>query len=88
MGLDIRLPMGIMFSLLGGLLFLYGLYSGADPMYAEHSLGVNVNLWWGLFLILFGALMTYFGQRAGRKSRAGRPPGEPAEAEARKETRA
>jgi hypothetical protein len=54
MGLDIRLPMGIMFSLLGGLLFLYGLYSGADPMYAKHSLGVNVNLWWGLFLIVFG----------------------------------
>jgi len=83
MGLDIRLPMGLMFSLLGGLLFLFGLYSGADEMYAKHSLGVNVNLWWGLFLVVFGALMTYFGQRTARRSRGERPAGEPADARER-----
>jgi hypothetical protein len=70
MGPDIRLPIGLMFGVLGGLLFLYGLYgtvSGSGEMYARHSLGVNVNLWWGLFLLVFGALMTYFGRRGARR---------------------
>jgi hypothetical protein len=26
-------------------------------MYALHSLGLNVNLWWGLAMLLFGAVM-------------------------------
>jgi hypothetical protein len=55
MSLDLRLPIGLLFLLLGALLGLYGLVS--DPAMYEVSLGVNVNLWWGLVMLLFGAVM-------------------------------
>ena len=43
MGLDIRLPIGLMFSLIGALLVITGLVNGADA----RSLNININLWWG-----------------------------------------
>ena len=64
MTLDIRLPIGRMFFIFGVLLAAYGLFSD-DAIYTR-SLGVNVNLWWGAVLLVFGALMVYFGRRAGR----------------------
>jgi hypothetical protein len=63
MGLDIRLPIGMMFSLLGALLALYGLATNSDPMY-QASLGLNINLLWGGVLFLFGAVMLVFALRA------------------------
>ncbi len=60
MGLDIRLPIGLMFTLLGALLASYGLATDSDGgMYAQ-SLGINVNLWWGLVLFFFGVIMLGF----------------------------
>ena len=56
MGLDIRLPIGMMFSLLGALLSVYGFATNSDPMY-QASLGFNINLSWGVVLFLFGAIM-------------------------------
>jgi len=56
MGLDIRLPIGMMFSLLGLLLVAYGAATGADEMY-KASLGININLVWGGVLFVFGAIM-------------------------------
>lgn len=64
MGLDIRLPIGLMFSILGLALLVYGLAS--DPSVYQRSLGININLWWGLGLLVFGALMFYFGHRRTR----------------------
>jgi hypothetical protein len=55
MGLDIRIPIGGLFALLGLLLSLYGLSSDASQY--QRSLGININLWWGLVLLLFGAGM-------------------------------
>ncbi len=52
MQLDLRLPMGIMFSIFGVLLAGFGLAS--DTAIYEKSLGINVNLWWGLVMIAFG----------------------------------
>jgi hypothetical protein len=63
MGLDIRLPIGMMFSLLGALLAIYGLATNSDPMY-QASLGLNINLLWGGVLFLFGAIMLIFALRA------------------------
>lgn len=65
MGPDIRIPLGAMFALLGVLLTAFGATS-APPVYAR-SLGINVNLWWGLVLLLFGLLMLGFGLRARRR---------------------
>jgi hypothetical protein len=55
MNLDLRLPIGLMFSIFGALLTVFGLISD-DAIYAK-SLGINVNLWWGLVLLVFGMLM-------------------------------
>jgi hypothetical protein len=55
MNLDLRLPIGLMFSIFGALLTVFGLISD-DAIYAR-SLGINVNLWWGLVLLVFGILM-------------------------------
>jgi hypothetical protein len=76
MDLDIRLPIGLMFSIFGLLLAGFGLCS--DPaIYAEHSLGINVNLDWGLVLLAFGATMLLIAIRARRSQavRPRRPPG-------------
>jgi hypothetical protein len=62
MNLDLRLPIGLMFSIFGAMLTVYGLFSG-DAIYAK-SLGINVNLWWGLVLLAFGLVMLSFAIRA------------------------
>ena len=60
MGLDIRLPIGMMFSLLGAILAIYGLATGGDSAMYKSSLDTNVNLWWGFVLFVFGAVMLFF----------------------------
>lgn len=57
MGLDIRLPIGLMFSLIGLLMTIYGAATGGSDIYAKTSLGININLIWGLLLLVFGAVM-------------------------------
>ncbi len=64
MNLDVRWPIGGMFSIFGALLIVYGLLS-SDAIY-ERSLGINVNLWWGLVLLVFGLAMLAFAFRATR----------------------
>ena len=64
MSLDLRLPIGLMFTIVGAMLVGFGLVSG-DAIYAR-SLGINVNLWWGLVLLAFGLSMLALA-RAGRK---------------------
>ena len=53
MGLDIRWPIGIMFTLISVLLIIQGVITGPS----DKSLGININLWWGLLLLVFGVLM-------------------------------
>ncbi len=65
MRLDVRFPIGGMFTILGVLLTLYGLAS--DQAIYARSLGVNVNLWWGLVLLVFGAVMLGLAVRAVRR---------------------
>jgi hypothetical protein len=66
MGLDLRVPIGLMFLILGLLIAGYGIV-GDSAMY-ERSLGLNVNLWWGLVMFVFGGVMLLFGRRATRKA--------------------
>jgi protein-S-isoprenylcysteine O-methyltransferase Ste14 len=61
MRLDIRTPIGIMFALLGVLLAVFGIVS--DKAIYQRSLGYNVNLWWGLVMIAFGAGMWWLARR-------------------------
>jgi len=62
MRLDVRFPIGGMFAIIGAMLVVYGLLSPA-ALY-ERSLGINVNLWWGLVLLAFGVVMLVFAFRA------------------------
>jgi hypothetical protein len=61
MGLDIRTPIGLMFSVFGVILTIYGLLS--DRAIYGRSLGININLVWGLALLGFGAVMLLLGMR-------------------------
>jgi hypothetical protein len=65
-GLDIRMPMGLMFAILGAIITGYGVITNGNDMYAR-SLGININLVWGLVLLLFGVLMLLMGISAQRK---------------------
>ena len=71
MKLDVRLPIGMMFALLGAILVVYG-FASDRAIYAR-SLGINVNLWWGLVLLAFGVVMLTFAVRSARRGGAGAP---------------
>jgi hypothetical protein len=67
MQLDLRTPMGLMFSITGAILVAWGLKTNGDAIYAR-SLGINANLWWGIVLLIFGLTMFILGKRGQRKS--------------------
>lgn len=69
MGLDIRYPIGLMFGIIGAVMVVYGLLTGADPMY-QRSLGINVNVWWGGVLLVFGAAMLLFARKGDKDAEA------------------
>ncbi len=56
MGLDIKLPIGLMFAIFGVILTIFGLATNGNEMYSI-SLDSNVNLFSGIFMIIFGAFM-------------------------------
>ena len=61
--LDIRFPIGLMFSMFGLIITIYGIATiGNEAMYAR-SLNVNVNLVSGICTLLFGLIMLYFSDR-------------------------
>ena len=62
MGLDIRWPIGLMFTLIGALLGVFGLVKGSESV----SLGININLIWGLVLLVFGAGMLLGASKGGK----------------------
>ena len=68
MGLDIRLPIGLMFLILGVLILVYGFIS--DPAIYQRSLGVNINVIWGAVMLVFGLVMFLFGMRETRSTKS------------------
>ena len=69
MGFDIRLPIGMMFSVFGLLVAGYGAATQGDEMYTRHSLGINVNLGWGMAMLIFGAGMPLLARRGARSAK-------------------
>jgi hypothetical protein len=63
MGLDIRIPLGLIFLILGGIMAVFGLFTHGDAMLYERSLGVDLNLTWGAVMFLFGLVMFLVGRR-------------------------
>ena len=62
MGLDIRIPLGLIFLITGGIMALYGLFTRDDAMYAL-SENINLNLVWGALMFVFGLVMFLVGRR-------------------------
>jgi cytochrome c-type biogenesis protein CcmH/NrfF len=80
--LDLRVPLGLMFSLVGLILTVFGLKTNGDAVLYAPSLGINANLWWGLVLLVFGLTMFILGRR-GQKRLAQLPPDPPEEGQRR-----
>jgi hypothetical protein len=68
MGLDIRWPIGLMFTLIGALLAVNGLLTSSDTEMYQRSLGININLIWGVVLLIFGVLMLLGAISGGKKN--------------------
>lgn len=62
MGLDIRIPLGLIFLITGGLISGYGLVTRGSAMYAK-SMDINLNLTWGALMFVFGLIMFLVGRR-------------------------
>jgi len=60
---DIRIPIGLMFSVLGVLITGYGLFTMSDTAMYQKSLGINVNIIMGVLMLVFGLIMLWFARR-------------------------
>ena len=74
MNLELRIPMGLMFTLVGAILSVFGIATRGSAIY-EASLGINANFWWGLVLLVFGLTMLLLGRRS--QARLAKLPPEP-----------
>jgi multisubunit Na+/H+ antiporter MnhG subunit len=63
MGLDIRIPLGLTFLIIGGLMSLYGFITRNAPDIYQRSMGINLNLTWGAIMFVFGLVMFLAGRR-------------------------
>ncbi len=68
MGLDIRWPIGLLFTLVGALLLIYGAATASNAEIYKRSLDININLIWGVVLVVFGAAMLVMAWRGRDKS--------------------
>jgi hypothetical protein len=68
MGLDIKIPIGLMFAIFGAILGIYGLVTEGNDMYIK-SLNYNINLWSGAVMFLFGLGMLLFSDLMKKKGK-------------------
>jgi threonine/homoserine/homoserine lactone efflux protein len=60
---DIRIPIGLMFSVLGVLITIFGIVTKSDSSMYQRSLGINVNILMGVVMLIFGLIMLYLSQK-------------------------
>ena len=77
MGIDLRWPIGLMFSLIGAMLTIAGLVTASNADMYKRSLDINVNLWWGLLLLAFGVFMILMAKKGAKDAAASQKPEEP-----------
>lgn len=71
MNLDLRIPMGLLFTIVGAMMSVFGFFTRGSAIY-ERSAGMNINLIWGVVMLAFGITMFVLGRRADK-----RPPARP-----------
>ncbi len=69
MRLDIKIPIGAMFSIFGIILTIFGITTSGNEMY-NISLDININFWSGIFMLIFGVLMLAFSDLFRKKKKA------------------
>lgn len=72
MGLDIKFPIGLMFSIFGIILTIFGIFSGNNTDMYQKSLSIDINLWSGIFMLVFGLFMLIPAFLQRKKSQAGK----------------
>jgi hypothetical protein len=60
---DIRIPIGLMFTILGVLITVFGFATKSNTEMYQRSLGINVNIVMGVLMLFFGLLMLFFAWR-------------------------
>jgi membrane protein implicated in regulation of membrane protease activity len=63
MGLDIRIPLGLIFLIIGAIMAAFGLVTHGDANLYARSLNIDLNLTWGGIMFVFGAVMFFIGRR-------------------------
>ena len=58
--MDIRIPIGLLFVILGIILAAFGIFTLNDTELYARSLGRNINLWTGALMLVFGGGMLIF----------------------------
>jgi len=60
---DIRIPIGAMFTILGILIAGFGIFTMSNTQMYEKSLGINVNIIMGGLMLVFGLIMLFFSRK-------------------------
>jgi uncharacterized membrane protein HdeD (DUF308 family) len=60
---DIRIPIGLMFTIFGVIISIFGIVTTSNSAMYQKSLGMNVNLIMGVFMLIFGLVMLYFARK-------------------------
>jgi hypothetical protein len=74
---DLRRIIGGLFVVYGLLLFVLGLFDSQEEI--DKAAGVNINLWAGLGMLVFGLLMIVWALTRPLSEEMGRSPGDDAE---------
>jgi len=69
MNLDLRIPMGLMFMIVGAIMSVFGFFTRGSVIY-ERSVGMNINLIWGLVMFAFGLVMFLLGRLSDKRAAA------------------
>ena len=63
MKLDLRIPLGLLFTIVGLILSIFGAITRGSAIYAQ-SAGMDINLIWGVVMLVFGLIMFLLGRHA------------------------
>jgi hypothetical protein len=65
----IGIPIGACLAIIGAFLAIYGIVGSPEN---AKSLGINMNLWWGLFMVAFGCVVLGLSWASPRRREAAR----------------
>mgnify|MGYP000997499557 FL=1 len=60
---DIRIPIGLMFTILGVLITVFGFVTMSDTDMYQKSLNINVNIIMCVIMLLFGIVMLFLSRK-------------------------